>query len=152
MLHYLRAGLRITITQSYTLTMQQTHRHKAVTRRIEAKKLLSCRRQSNYSINTQCCYIHSQSGTKFTPMCIRRKTPIDYQLVSLTPMGLTPASPEKSTSLHLNICLTYAGFRLTCRSPLCRYAAWHRLLFQSCSSQRQRRFGFSPSGNRSRVE
>ena len=24
-----------------------------------------------------------------------------------------------------------AGFRLTCRSPLCRYAAWHRLLFQS---------------------
>ena len=47
---------------------------------------------------------------------------------------------------------TYASFRLTCRSPLCRYAAWHRLMFQSCSSQRQRRFGFSPSGNRSRVE
>ena len=44
---------------------------------------------------------------------------------------------------------TYAGFRLTCRiaaTPLD-----HHLLFQSCSSHRQRRFGFSPSGNRSEL-
>ena len=31
--------------------MQQTHTHKAVTRRVEAKKLLSRRRQSEYSAN-----------------------------------------------------------------------------------------------------
>ena len=31
--------------------MQQTHTHKAMTRRIEAKKSLSRRRQSNYKLN-----------------------------------------------------------------------------------------------------
>ena len=46
MLHYVRVGLRITITQSHMHAMQQTHTHKAVTRRVEAKKLLSRRRQS----------------------------------------------------------------------------------------------------------
>ena len=35
---------------------------------------------------------------------------------------------------------SYAGFRLTCRSPRALAAAWHRLLFQSCSSQRQCHF------------
>ena len=35
--------------QSHTHTVQQTRTHKAVTRRIEAKKLLFRRRQSNYS-------------------------------------------------------------------------------------------------------
>ena len=53
MLHYLRVGLRITITQSHTHAMQQTHTHththKAVTRWVEAKKLLSRWRQSEYS-------------------------------------------------------------------------------------------------------
>ena len=49
MLHYLRVGLRITITQSHTHSMQQTRTHKAVTRRVEAKNLLSRRRQSEYS-------------------------------------------------------------------------------------------------------
>ena len=44
----LRIGLRITIMQSHTHTMQQTLTHKAVTRRVEAKKLLSRRRQSEY--------------------------------------------------------------------------------------------------------
>ena len=39
----------MTITQSHTHTMQQTHTHKAVTGRVEAKKLLSRRRQSEYS-------------------------------------------------------------------------------------------------------
>ena len=41
--------MRKTIKQSHTHTMQQTHVHKAVTGRIEAKKLLSCRRQSEYN-------------------------------------------------------------------------------------------------------
>ena len=49
MLHYLLVGSSITITQSHTHTMQQTHMHKAVTGRVEAKKLLSRRRQSEYS-------------------------------------------------------------------------------------------------------
>ena len=49
MLHYLCVGSRITITQSHTHTTQQTHKHKAVTARIEAKKLLSRQRQSEYS-------------------------------------------------------------------------------------------------------
>ena len=52
MLHYLRVGLRLTITQSHTHTMQQTRTHKAVTRRVEAKKLLSRRRQLQYSLTT----------------------------------------------------------------------------------------------------
>ena len=37
MLHYLRIGLCITITQSHTHTMEQTRTHKAVTWRVEAK-------------------------------------------------------------------------------------------------------------------
>ena len=50
MLHYLRAGSRIAIMQSHTHTMQQTHTHKAVTRRVKAKKLLSRLSQSDYNI------------------------------------------------------------------------------------------------------
>ena len=42
MLHYLHVGLCITITQSHTHTMSQMHMHKAVTRCVETKKLLSC--------------------------------------------------------------------------------------------------------------
>ena len=37
MLHYLHVGSRITITQSHAHTMQQTHTHKTVTGRVEAK-------------------------------------------------------------------------------------------------------------------
>ena len=44
---YVALFARITITQSYTHTMQQTH--KAVTGSVEAKKLLSHRRQWEYS-------------------------------------------------------------------------------------------------------
>ena len=41
--------LRNGYTHAYTQIMQHTHTHKAVTGRVEAKKLLSRRRQSNYS-------------------------------------------------------------------------------------------------------
>ena len=40
-------------TQAYVQIMQHTHMHKAVTGRVEAKKLLSRRRQSNYSAYLQ---------------------------------------------------------------------------------------------------
>ena len=53
MLKYLRVGSRITITQSHTHTMQQTHTHRAVTGRVEAKKLLSRQRQSEYSCKNE---------------------------------------------------------------------------------------------------
>ena len=49
LLHCMRVRLRNGYTQAYALIMQHTHTHKAVTGRIEAKKLLSCRRRSNYS-------------------------------------------------------------------------------------------------------
>ena len=48
MLHYLRVGSRITITQSHTHTVQQTLTHKAVTGRVKAKKSLSRQMQSEY--------------------------------------------------------------------------------------------------------
>ena len=60
MLHYLRVGSCITFTQSHTHTMQQTRTHKAVTGRIEAKKLLSSRRQSEYSHMTYLYNLHTQ--------------------------------------------------------------------------------------------
>ena len=58
MLLYLPVGLRITITQLYMHTMQQTRTHKAVTLCVEAKKVLSRRRQSEYSSN---CFCHAAS-------------------------------------------------------------------------------------------
>ena len=42
------SGFCITITQSYTHTIQRTHTPKAVTGRVEANKVLSHQRQSNY--------------------------------------------------------------------------------------------------------
>ena len=58
LLHCMRVQLRNGITQAYAQIMQHTHTHthKAVTGRIEAKMLLSHRRQSNYS--WQCGYLH----------------------------------------------------------------------------------------------
>ena len=44
----MRVWLRNGYTQAYAQIMQHTHTHKAVTGRVEAKKLLSLRRQSNY--------------------------------------------------------------------------------------------------------
>ena len=48
---------RITITQSHTHTMQQTHMRKAENGHVKAKKLFSPRRQSNYSVFC-CCVLH----------------------------------------------------------------------------------------------
>ena len=48
----MRVRLRNGYTRAYVQIMQHTHTHKAVTGRVEAKKLLSRRRQSNYSL----CY------------------------------------------------------------------------------------------------
>ena len=45
--HYLHVGSRITITQSHTHAMQQTHTHKAVTGQ-QSQKRDSRRRQSKY--------------------------------------------------------------------------------------------------------
>ena len=44
----MRVRLRNGYTQAYAQIMQHTHMHKAVTGRVEAKKLLSRRRQSTY--------------------------------------------------------------------------------------------------------
>ena len=49
LLHCMRVRLRNGYTRAYAQMMQHTHTHKAVTGRVEAKKLLSRRRQSNYS-------------------------------------------------------------------------------------------------------
>ena len=47
----MRVRLRNGYTRAYAQIMQHiTHTHKAVTGRVEAKKFLSRRRQSNYSI------------------------------------------------------------------------------------------------------
>ena len=50
LLHCMRVRLRNGYTQAYAQILQHTHMHKAVTGRVEAKKLLFRRRQSNYSI------------------------------------------------------------------------------------------------------
>ena len=45
--HCMRVRLHNGYTQAYVQIMQHTHMHKAVTGRVEAKKLLSRRRQSH---------------------------------------------------------------------------------------------------------
>ena len=50
LLHCMRVWLCNGYAQTYVQIMQHRHTHKAVTRRIEAKNLLSRRRQSNYSL------------------------------------------------------------------------------------------------------
>ena len=49
LLHCMRVRLRNGYTRAYAQIMQHTHTHKTVTGRVEARKLLSRRRQSNYS-------------------------------------------------------------------------------------------------------
>ena len=52
----MRVQLRNGYTQAYATKIQHTHTQKAVTRRVEAKQLLSRRRQSNYSNNINVWY------------------------------------------------------------------------------------------------
>ena len=49
LLHRMRVRLRNGCTRAYAQIMQHMHTHMAVTGRVETKKLLSRRRQSNYS-------------------------------------------------------------------------------------------------------
>ena len=86
-LHYLHVGLRITITQSHKHTMQQTRTHKAVTRCVEAKKLLSRRRQSEYSMVTgaDCCC--------FFALCRRGLNP-PHRVKSISMASYTPQEIE----------------------------------------------------------
>ena len=49
LLHCMRVRLCNGYTQAYVQIIQHTHTHNAVTGRVEAKKVLSRRRQSNYS-------------------------------------------------------------------------------------------------------
>ena len=58
-LHYFRVGLRMTIAQLHTHTMQQTRMHKSVTGRIDVKQIVSRQRQSEYTPHT-----HSTEWTK----------------------------------------------------------------------------------------
>ena len=51
LLHCMRVRLRNGYMQAYAQIMYHTRTHKAVTRRVEAKKLLSRRRQSKYSMH-----------------------------------------------------------------------------------------------------
>ena len=55
LLHCMRVRLRNGYTQDYPQIMQHTHTHKAVTGCVEAKTLLSRRRQSNYSCSSENC-------------------------------------------------------------------------------------------------
>ena len=59
LLHCMRVRLHNGYTQAYAQIMQHTHMHKAVTGRVEAKKLLSRRRQSNYIKSYQSFSINS---------------------------------------------------------------------------------------------
>ena len=68
----MRVWLRNGYTQAYTQIMQHTHMHKAVTRRVEAKKLLSRQRQSNYSCQISnsitCTCLHT--CYMYIPICL----------------------------------------------------------------------------------
>ena len=68
----MRVRLHNGYTQAYEQIMQHTDKHKAVTGRVEAKKLLSRRRQSNYSnihISSKVSYTRRwESACSYLPM------------------------------------------------------------------------------------
>ena len=68
-------GSRIIIMQLLMHTMQQTHMHKAVTGRVLAKKLLSRRRQSDYS-NMAFFY----NDKKWTPTTAKKWRKVDLKI------------------------------------------------------------------------
>ena len=68
LLHCMLVRLRNGYTQAYAQIMQHTHMHTAVTGHVEAKKLLSRRRQSNYSFMqkaTQCITVPPEISAGF---------------------------------------------------------------------------------------
>ena len=52
LLHCMRVRLRNGYTEAYAQIIQHTHTHKVVTRHVEARKLLSRRRYSNYRVGS----------------------------------------------------------------------------------------------------
>ena len=79
LLHYLHAMLRITIMPSHMHKMQQTHVCKGVTVCIEFKKLLSNRRQSDYST------LITQSHTLFSPPQFQRLGSSVHEIIMFLP-------------------------------------------------------------------
>ena len=96
LLHCMRVRLRNGYTRAYAQIMQHTHTHKAVTERVEGKKLLSRRRQSNYSV----LEIHYTHAVKNQGMVFNRET-INLKLISL----LTPllSSEKIATGAYFSI-------------------------------------------------
>ena len=93
MLHFCIGGSRLTITQSYKHTMQQAHMHMAVTSCIEAKKLLSHRRQSDYSVFV--------SGVKMLHIS-KLSVAIDQNLVTFFLCDTSFVEPAKLTCVEVN--------------------------------------------------
>ena len=84
--------------------MQRTHTHKAVTRRVEAKKLLSCRRQSNYRHNIT--YNIANKPVSLFPI-------IHHSGVRLLAASSYPCANVCMTTAHINL---FA--RMMIRTPL----------------------------------
>ena len=65
LLHCMRVQLRYGYTRAYAQIMQHTHTHKAVTGRVEVKKLLSRRRQLNYRHLVGNCTVTTWEDTRY---------------------------------------------------------------------------------------
>ena len=87
LLHCMRVRLRNGYTRAYAQIMQHTYTHKAVTGRVEVKKLLSRRRQSNY--REQSC------TTRMSVKCTRKL----YECIYIK--RLSSSLPVKKL-LHIN--------------------------------------------------
>ena len=78
LLHCMPVRLRKGYTQAYMQIMQHTHTHKAVIGRVKAKKLLSRRRQSNYSLSM---YAYASVGIKILFFFLLEKNGDDVKVV-----------------------------------------------------------------------
>ena len=107
----MRVRLHNAYTRAYAQIMQHRHMHKAVTGRDEAKKLLSHRRQSNYSFLELSSNAHPPSG----PSCM---CPMVYTCMTsmCTPLVLkcSPANSTPHTYLldELYLMLLYTAKRI----------------------------------------
>ena len=134
MLHYLLVGLRITITQSHTHTMQQTRAHKAVTRRVEAKKLLSRRRQLEYRDMSKPCGTTMESRLKMSFLLTYRLTVIGRMLGKFTQL--------KRNNRYVNLCWNLVGiqgslFHIAAGSQDSLYRGQIQKLLQCCQDPYQ---------------